>query len=127
MKYLLDTNVALWFFNGDDKFSTNTLACIDNQANAKFISIASAWEIAIKICKGTLRFDGGVSCFFDAVSAYGFSILPVNEQYVKIIETLPLHHRDPFDRIIIATAIAENMAIISSDDVFRKYAVKLVL
>ena len=127
MNYLLDTQTAIWLYEGNESLSAEAVALIKNPAANVSISIASAWEIAIKINIGKLQLEGGVSQFIADSEKYGFNIEPIRERHLSEVETLPLHHRDPFDRMIIATAIAEDMAVITSDDAFRKYAVKLAL
>ena len=125
MRCLLDTHTAIWYFEGNTKLTPNMRDLIENPSVEKYVSVASAWEIAIKINLGKLQFKGGSARFFAKIAAHGFSILPIGENNLNIIETLPLHHNDPFDRMIIATAIAEDMVVITSDDAFRKYAVKV--
>ena len=127
MRCLLDTHTAIWYFEGNIKLTPNMRDLIESPSVEKCVSVASAWEIAIKISLGKLQFKGGSVRFFAKIAAHGFSILPIGENNLNIVETLPFHHNDPFDRMIIATAIAEDMAVITSDDIFRKYAVKLVL
>ena len=127
MNYLLDTQTAIWLYEGNDNLSAEAVSLIKNPKVDVSISIASAWEIAIKINIGKLQLKGGVAKFIADSEMYGIKIEPIKERHLNEVETMPLHHRDPFDRLIIATAISENMAVITSDDVFRKYAVKLVL
>jgi len=127
MNYLLDTQTAIWLYEGNDNLSAEAVSLIKNPKVDVSISIASAWEIAIKINIGKLQLKGGVAKFISDSEMYGIKIEPIKERHLNEVETMPLHHRDPFDRLIIATAISENMAVITSDDVFRKYAVKLVL
>ena len=125
MNYLLDTQTAIWLYEGNESLSAEAVSLIKNPAANVSISIASAWEIAIKINIGKLQLEGGVSQFIADSEKYGFNIEPIRERHLSEVETLPLHHRDPFDRMIIATAIAEDMVVITSDDAFRKYAVKV--
>ena len=123
MQYLLDTHVVLWFFDDVAKLSETTLRIILDPANEKYVSIASAWEVAIKVGKGNLRFKRGVSSFFDEIYQNGFELLPITEKHVKRLETLPLLHRDPFDRILIASALIEGMCLISADTNVQLYDV----
>ena len=126
MKCLLDTHTALWYFEGNNKLTPKSRDLIENPSADISVSVASAWEIAIKISLGKLQFKGGSARFFAKVAAHGFSMLPIGEKNLEALETLPFHHNDPFDRMIIATAMTENLSILSSDEVFRKYAVKLI-
>ena len=123
MRYILDTHVALWFFNEPEKLSKTALNIVRNQTIEKRVSIASAWELAIKIGIGKLMFEGGVSEFFRIVEKNGFGLLAITAEHVKRLETLPLHHRDPFDRIIIASAMTEKMSLISEDENIPLYEV----
>ena len=123
MRYLLDTHVVLWFFDDVVKLLETALRIILDPANEKYVSIASAWEVAIKVGKGNLRFNGGVSRFFDVIYQNGFELLPITEAQVKWLETLPLIHRDPFDRLLVATAKVERMTILTADENIHQYDV----
>ena len=116
MKYLLDTHVVLWFLAGDaGRLSKVALNIILEPTSHKFVSVVSAWEMAIKISLGKLKFEGGVANFIQMLNENGFSLLPVDEKHVCLLETLPFHHRDPFDRMLVAAAAYENMNFITSD------------
>jgi len=123
LRYLLDTHTVLWFFDRPEKLSETAFHAILDPANEKYISIVSPWELAIKINLGKLAFEGGVTHFFSTVNENGFELLPIKETHLKQLEPLPLFHRDPFDRILIASAMAENMSLITADDNFQHYAV----
>ena len=115
MKHLLDTHVALWFFGEEEKLSEVAFRTILDPANKKFVSMASAWELAIKIGTGKMGFDGGVSEFFNIVHKNGFELLPIKKKHVKQVESLPLLHKDPFDRLLVASAMTEGMGLITAD------------
>ena len=115
MKYLLDTHVILWILGGREKFSDKTFRIITYPGNVKYVSIASAWEVAIKIGKGNLQLDGGVSSFLRITDRHGIKLLPIKQKHIKTLETLPLLHRDPFDRILVASAMSESMCLITAD------------
>jgi len=121
MKYLLDTHVALWFFNEEKRFSSVTFDIITDPANKRYVSIASVWELAIKIGTGKLAFDGGTNLFFRTIRKNGFGLLPIKRKHIKTLETLPLLHRDPFDRILVASAMAEDMSLITADENIPRY------
>ena len=123
MRYLLDTHVVIWFFDDVDRLAKGVYDKILDPTSECFVSIASAWEIAIKMGTGKLRFDGGVSEFFNAISDNGFEILPVTREYLETLESLPLLHRDPFDRLLISTALTEELTIITADDNIQRYEV----
>jgi len=126
MKLLLDTHIVLWFWDNVEKFSEESLSAITEPANEKYISIVSAWELAAKINIGKLTFEGGVANFFKMFEENGFELLSVKEDHINRMETLPLHHRDPFDRLLLATAISEQMTFITSDKEFAQYGVPLI-
>lgn len=123
MKCLLDTHAVLWFFDDVDRLPKKVLGTILDPANEKYVSIASAWELAIKIGLGKLRFEGGVAQFLKVINENGFELLPVNENHVKRVENLPFLHRDPFDRILVASAMAEGMCLVTADASVRQYDV----
>ena len=127
MKLLIDTHVALWLFNEHENLPTAVREHLLDEANELYISIASAWEIAIKHSIGKLReFSGGVKRFLQTVRENPIELITVMPQYVEIVEELPYIHRDPFDRIIIATAICEDMSIVTTDESIRNYKVNCV-
>ena len=125
MRYLIDTHVALWVFKGEP-ISDKARGILDDSTAKIFVSIASAWEIAIKLSTGRLKYAGGVRAFLDRVKLNEFELLGVEETHIELVAELEYHHRDPFDRLLIATAIAEDMTFISADENASKYDVKLL-
>ena len=125
MRCLLDTHAAFWYFEGSPELSEKAKAVIEDSGNEIFVSIVSAWEIAIKRSldreKSTLC---SVAEFFDEIAASGFELISLEPHHVRPVETLPFHHRDPFDRQLIATAIAEDMTFLSGDGNVPNYNVK---
>lgn len=122
MKLLLDTHIFLWFIMGSHHLSAEDRALIEDETNIKFISVASLWEIAIKSSIGKLT----LSAPFDQLipqhlSLNGFELLPIEIAHLAMVTTLPFHHRDPFDRLLIAQAITEKMPLLSSDSAFNAY------
>ncbi|GHT99237.1 twitching motility protein PilT [Spirochaetia bacterium] len=124
-RYLLDTHAAIWFFNGDDRLSKTAKEVILDTSNQIHLSIASVWEVAIKTSPGKLSFDGGASGFIRLVEDNGFILLPIEAVHIIALENLPYHHRDPFDRILIAASLSERMSLISSDGNMVKYGIPL--
>ncbi|MCL2047557.1 MAG: type II toxin-antitoxin system VapC family toxin [Defluviitaleaceae bacterium] len=125
MKLLIDTHAALWLFNEHENLPAAVKEQLLNESNELYISIVSAWEIAIKHSLGKLtEFNGGVKRFLFAVGQYPIELITVLPQYVEAVERLPYIHRDPFDRIIVATAMCENMYIVTADENIRAYDVK---
>ncbi len=121
--YLLDTHTAIWFLNGERILSQTVRQIIVDPSNRRCISIASVWELAIKIGIGKMKFPGNSAGLVRVARANGFFIIPIKEDYPTVLENLPLIHRDPFDRILIATAIAEQMTIITADADIVRYDV----
>jgi len=120
MKNLLDTHIILWFLNGE-KLSEKTKELIINEEN--YVSVVSLWEVAIKMNIGKYSFNGGFSAFRELVRNNGFTVLPIKDVYMERLFSLPLIHRDPFDRLIIATSLVEGMTIITADENMQKYNV----
>jgi PIN domain nuclease of toxin-antitoxin system len=125
-RYLLDTHTAIWFFNGDNALSETAKKIILDTSNIKYLSIASAWEIAIKLSIGKLDIDGNTADFIHDVESNGFIFLPIKPSHLSVYESLPLLHRDPFDRLLVATAISEQMTFISADKNVAQYDVPLI-
>ena len=124
MNYLLDTHTLIWFLNGDDKLSKNAKEAIENPNNLKIVSIASIWEIAIKISLDKFRFEKGFKKFLELIENNGFEIIPITFEHAITVAALEFTHRDPFDRLIIAQAISDKLTIITKDEYIEKYDVK---
>lgn len=127
MRYLLDTHTLLWCFNGSPSLSSRARRLIEDGANEILVSAASAWEIATKVRLGKLpsgeELVGELNRYLDPL---GFEALPVLLQHAVRAGRLPGEHRDPFDRMLIAQAQAESLAIISNDRIFDAYHVQRV-
>jgi PIN domain nuclease of toxin-antitoxin system len=126
MKLLLDTHALLWFAGGDERLSPTARAAIEDSDTTAFISMASWWEIAIKCSLGKLVLDDPLERFISKRLAEGFRNLPIEPPHLCGLNNLPFHHRDPFDRLIVAQAIHENMMVCSSDDHFPLYSIKVI-
>jgi len=124
MNVLLDTHALLWFLNGNNELSEKSRKAIEEINNDKFISIASLWEIAIKISLKKLEFKKGFKNIYRLIEENGFNILPISFEHTLIVSGLEFIHRDPFDRLLIAQAIHEKMIIITKDSNITKYHVK---
>lgn len=121
MEYLLDTHSFLWFINGDEQLSEKAKIAILDPNATKYVSIISFWEITIKISLGKIKLDMAYQDLQQHVSVNGFEILPITFEHTIELTTLDFHHRDPFDRIIIAQALIEKFLLISKDRNFDKY------
>ncbi len=121
MRYLLDTHAFLWFINGDNQLSFMARQAIQDTANDKMVSIASLWEISIKLNIGKLQLDMPYKDLMWHMNINGFQLLPVQFEHTTTLTTLELHHGDPFDRIIISQALTEDLTVISRDKNFNEY------
>ena len=127
MRVLLDTHTFLWFVLGDSKLSATARKEIENPSNGKFVSPASYWETAIKISIGKYTLPQPYEQFIQkAIDDNGFVILPVEPKHTAVLTNLPFHHRDPFDRLIVAQAMVEQMPVVSGDPAFDAYPVKRI-
>ena len=125
MKILLDTHTFLWFLGGDSELSKQARTLIENPKHEKYISIASFWEIAIKNSLGKLTLDISFAELKTEAIKNSFQILPITFEDTLQLNTLPFHHRDPFDRIIISQAMGNNLTLVSRDSNFSLYNVRL--
>ena len=125
MNNLIDTHALIWFLNGDNDLSENAREAIEHNDAINFISIASLWEIAIKISLGKLELETPFSKISDQIANNGFQILPITFDDTLILSSLPFHHKDPFDRIIISQSLNNSLTIISKDNYFTAYQVAL--
>ena len=126
MAYLIDTHTLLWHFNGDKQMSNSAIEILKNNKLEKYISIASVWEIAIKLGIGKLVLDFSFNEIEEKLTGSNISLLNISVKHTQQIISLPLHHRDPFDRMIIAQSITENLTVISRDKNFSFYPIKLL-
>jgi len=123
MKYLVDTQIFLWFLSGRSSISSNARAFLeDTDSKHLYLSDASAWEVAIKYGLGKLKLPEIPEIFFaDRVRQAGYKHLRIDLRHVTRVHSLPQKHRDPFDRLLITQAMLEDMTIISADRIFREY------
>ena len=125
MELILDTHTFIWFVNGDKNLTTKAREAIEEYpSNFSYISIASLWEMAIKISLDKLEIRYPFEQILTQLYENGFEILPITFEHVLVVSELPFHHRDPFDRLIVAQAMTEKMTIISKDESFDDYEVK---
>ncbi len=123
MKYLLDTHTFLWFVNDSDEIPEELFNLLESDVDL-LLSIASLWEIAIKVNIGKLTLPKPYMNFIsEQMKLNDIEILPISLEHLNLISTLPLYHRDPFDRLIIAQSLVENLTIISKDSAFDAYAI----
>lgn len=124
MNLLLDTHTFLWFIDGNSRLSTTARTLIEEPTNSRFLSLASLWEMAIKVSMGRLTFTQPFApLLIDQLQRNRITLLDILFAHTVAVSQLPFHHRDPFDRMLIAQAIVEQMPIISIDSVFDTYPV----
>ena len=126
MRLLLDTHAFIWFVDNDKKLPNNAKIQIENPNNTIFISIASLWEIAIKISLEKLDVSVSIEEMVNLIYENGFEILLILPENIIMISSLDFHHRDPFDRIIITQGLHEQIKIVGKDRVFDKYGIKRI-
>jgi PIN domain nuclease of toxin-antitoxin system len=121
---LLDTHVLLWFLNDDPQLSASAKGLIEDPSNRKLVSIASCWEIAIKAGLGKLKLDETAFTFLDReIARNNFDLLQISLFHATAVETLPPHHKDPFDRLLVAQSLAEKVPVLSHDEPLDAYGV----
>ncbi|PSB03225.1 type II toxin-antitoxin system VapC family toxin [Merismopedia glauca] len=123
MKLLLDTHALLWWLSKDAKLSQGAMEAISNPDNLVFVSAASAWEIAIKKAIGKLTAPDNLK---EALDANNFLELPITIEHCQTLYQLPLHHQDPFDRIMLAQAMSERLILVSRDAKFTLYEISML-
>lgn len=122
MKLLLDTHAFLWWIGDDRRLSQPARGAIADPGNEVSFSAASAWELAIKAGLGRIEMDDPLGPFLEEqTKRNGFRVLPVLLGHAVAVAELPPHHRDPFDRLLVAQALAEGMTLVSGDRALRKY------
>jgi PIN domain nuclease of toxin-antitoxin system len=127
MRILVDTHCWLWQLGNPDRLNQKAVDILIDPKNEIFLSAASIWEIAIKTSLGKLYLGEPVSIYIPRrMIDLGNKCLPIEQKHVLYLEKLPLYHRDPFDRIIVAQAITEELTLITADNLLTKYDVPLL-
>jgi len=125
VRLLLDTHAFLWWVIDAPDLSRKARAAIADAGNECFLSVASCWEIAIKRSLGKLELPGPVDRFLaEQVAVNRFRLLEIDFRHVVRVADLPFLHRDPFDRLLVAQAIAEDLTLVSNEALFRRYGAK---
>jgi PIN domain nuclease of toxin-antitoxin system len=125
MAVLLDTQAFLWWVADDPRLSKRAARAI--AATECLLSVASCWEMAIKASLGKLTLPGAVGRFVqEQLEVNGFSLIAISLEHAAGVAELPFHHRDPFDRLLVAQALAEGLSLVSADPIFRRYGVTRV-
>lgn len=127
MKLLLDTHAFIWWASEPEKLSPKVLALCEDGGNSLLLSVASVWEMQIKLQLGKLKLNLPLRELIESQQqTNGLHILSINLEHVLALDALPAHHKDPFDRLLIAQANAEDASLVSMDHVFSDYPVKLL-
>ncbi|BAY62943.1 PilT domain-containing protein [Calothrix brevissima NIES-22] len=123
MRQILDTHTFIWFVMGNPRISENLRSQIENNDN--LLSLVSVWEMAIKHSIGKLNFNMSFPEFIEQqIINNGIEVIPIAREEIIVVSQLPLHHRDPFDRLLIAQSIVENIPILSADTIFDAYPIQ---
>ena len=124
MRLLLDTHAMYWYIEGSSELSATAKMLIQEASNDILISPASYWEIAIKISLGKWQLNRAYEEFINiGLNQYGFQVLPILPIHTAALIGLPFHHRDPFDRLLAAQALVEDIPLVSTDAIFDQYEV----
>jgi PIN domain nuclease of toxin-antitoxin system len=126
MKNLLDTHTFIWYVNGNKELSGKAIAAIEETSAENFVSIASLWEIAIKISIGKLELHTPFEDIVKQMVNNNFQLLSIAFEDTLLLTSLPFHHRDPFDRILIAQSLNNGLGIISKDPMFSQYTANVL-
>ena len=126
MSFLIDTHVLIWYLDGNNKLEDKIRERINDEQNIIVVSIASLWELAIKQRLGKLNTKITLSEIQNHIIKREFKLLNISFQHLGTLDVLPHHHGDPFDHMLIAQAISENLTIISADRHFDSYPVKVI-
>ena len=127
MTHLLDTHTFIWFVNNDPALSATARDVLRNPASRPLLSLASVWEMAIKVGLGKLKFTQPIETFIpDQLRRNRIDLLPISFAHAVRGATLPHHHRDPFDRLLVAQALVEDLPVVGRDAAFDAYGVRRV-
>lgn len=126
MRVLIDTHVLIWHLEDDSQLSLDRSAIIGDPDNEPLVSIAGLWEIALKQSIGKLKLSRSIEDIIQIVENSTTSILAIEPSHITCVAQLPFHHKDPFDRLIIAQSIIENIPVLTSDLDFTAYGVNIL-
>jgi len=124
LKYLLDTNALIWYLSGSNKITDEVLETIKSNKNQVYFSLVNIIEISIKISIGKLRMPQG---YLNFLLNSSFKEISLNSKHAYELQVLPFVHKDTFDRLLIVQATIENLTIITSDEIFKKYGIEILL
>lgn len=125
-KLLLDTHVLLWMQDDNTALSKAARKTLEDSSTQLYLSVVSLWEITIKQSLGKLQLEYSLDELIDSCTTSDITILPIDYGTLKTLKALPFIHRDPFDRLIIATSIELDLDLISSDEIAKKYTTRII-
>lgn len=124
---LIDTHAFLWFIAGSEKLSHLARKAIEDEENEIVLSVASIWEMSIKVSIGKLSTKFPLRKMIpEQMECNGFDLLPIEAGHCMRVSELPMHHRDPFDRLLIAQALEDNMPVVTTDGIFDQYGISRI-
>lgn len=126
MMYLLDTHTFIWYDNEPARLPPRVRSLLDDKANTVFLSLGSVWEIQIKLQLGKLNLRAQLRQVIEEQQINQIALLPISLPHILALDGLPFHHRDPFDRLLIAQAQVENIPLLSHDPIFADYPVQVI-
>ncbi len=126
MRYLFDANSFLWWNLKSNRLSQNAYTVIEDKTNTILLSLVTIWEIQIKVQLGKLTLQKSLAEIIEKMREEQIEFLPISIDHILKLDDLPYHHRDPFDRLLIAQSFIENIPIISSDSLFSRYGVHVI-
>ncbi len=127
MKVLIDTHIFIWYVQNSEKLIDSAIRLINDSRNEILLSTASIWEMAIKQSTGKLNLSTPYASFIrDQMRLNDIDLLPITIEHLEIVASLPFHHRDPFDRLLISQVLVENISILSVDIAFDAYPIKRI-
>lgn len=126
MSVLLDTHAFLWWSGEPERLSQTACSFLENKENLMLLSFASVWEIQIKVQPGKLRLSKSLASILEVQQQNGIGFLRIELAHILRLEQLPLYHKDPFDRLLVAQAMAEDIPILSKDALIAQYGVRTI-
>ncbi len=127
MQILIDTHALLWFYLNDSQLSRAAHAVMTDDGNELFVSPASFWELAIKISQRKYSLPKPLDEFLNTMlDEQDFNVIPISVAHVASVSSLPFHHKDPFDRMLVAQSLVEDWAVVSSDEILDAYGVNRI-
>lgn len=126
MKIIIDTHILIWYFTGSEQLSVNAKNVVEDKTNKIYLSLVSIWEIIIKKNIGKLYFDLSLQELYNELNKMELAVLGITKKDLLILENLTLHHKDPFDRLLVCQTISNNLSLLSVDKIFDNYKINCI-